>query len=431
MDKEIYTKEELKELFKDPRRYSLDQRLKVSDEKRFKNSPYNITKKLLILLIAALFEIFFSITRFENRWNRKIVYPKKILVIKLEHIGDVILSTPVYRAIKKYYPNTKLYVATSLSIEDTLKNNPYIDGTVNINPKFSNRSWDKLSLLEKLNVYRKNIISVLKIMIVLKPDITINLRNDYNNVFFNYFSGARIRVGDKLTPYNFLLTDKIDYYGQRHEISRHLELLQKLGIKTKNKGLDIFPGKEEFDFAEKIFKENSIRNKDTIVCMHIGGSGNVKWWPIERFAKISDYLIKKYNAKIILLGKGRDEEYQGNKLKKRFKKNVIKSFNSSVLQKAALIKKSNLLICNDSGPMHIGAAIKTPMIALFGPGAHKYYRPLDKIHTVIYKHLPCSPCAPFVQNDKNDCPENTCMKLISVKEVIKEIDKKLKKYFYL
>ena len=128
------------------------------------------------------------------------------------------------------------------------------------------------------------------------------------------------------------------------------------------------------------------------------------------------------------MGKGDDEEKQANYLKNKFNGDIIKSFDSSVLQKAALIKKLRLLICDDSGPMHIGAAVKTPMIAMFGPGNYRYYKPLDKIHTILYKRLQCSPCAPFVQNEKNDCPENICMKLITVKEVIKEVDNKLNKF---
>ena len=428
MDKEIYTKKEIEEALEDSRRYSLNKRLEEKNKERFEKSFKNLIKWNFVYLTYLLFEILFTIFRFENRFNKNL-NPKrinKILVFKLEHIGDVILSTPVYREIKKVYSKSKLYVVTTPNVEDTLENNPYIDKTFHINPRFTNRLLDKLKINKKIKIDLKNFKMILKIMFSVRPDVTISLRNDYGNIFLNYFSGARIRIGHAITPYNYLLTHSVSYNGDLHEIERNLQLLEQIGIKSNDEPLELFLNNEKINFAEKFFKNNSIKKTDLLVGIHIGGSGNLKWWPIERFTKIVDYSIGKYKAKIIVLGKENYEEERADVLLKGFNGRIIKSFDSSVLEKAAIIKRCNLLICNDSGPMHIGAAMKTPMIAMFGPGNYKFYRPLDKIHTAIYKNLQCSPCAPFVQNEKNDCPENICMKLITVKEVTKEIDRKLK-----
>src|SRR3989344_337298 len=431
MKKEIFTGEEIEEALEDPKRYSLNKRLDIANKNRFKKSFKNLIKWFFVYFIYILFNVLFSILKFENHFDKKTRTPKKFIVFKLEHIGDVILSTPVYREIKKVYPKCKLYVVTTPNIEDTLINNPYIDKIIHINPRFTNRSLNKISFVGKIKIDLKNFLNLVKIIFIIRPDIAISLRNDYQNIFLNYFSGAKIRIGHSITAYNYMLTNPVNYNGDKHEIERNLELLKEIGIKTDDKELNLFPTKKEYKFVKTFFKKNSIKEKDLVVSIHIGGSGNLKWWPIERFVKIAEYLIEKYKAKIIIIGKGNDEEIEGDKLKDRFEENISKSFDSTILQKAALIKKSDLLICNDSGPMHIGAAMKTPMIAMFGPGNYKYYKPLEKIHTVIYKHLKCSPCAPFVQDEKNDCPDNICMKLITMKEVIKEIDNKLNKFINL
>lgn len=426
MNEKFYTKKEIEIALKDPRRYSLDKRIDNRNKKNFEKSLNNIIKWGFVYVIYLLFEIIFTILRFKNRFNKNLDDINKIIVFKLEHIGDVILSTPVYREIKKNYPKSKLYVVTTPNIEDTLENNPNIDQIMHINPGFTNRLLDKFKINERIKIDLENFKTVLKIMLFVRPDIAISLRNDYGNIFLNYFSGARIRIGHLMTPYDYLLTHPVNYNRDLHEVERNLQLLEQINIKNKDKSLELFPNNKKTKFAEKFLDDNLIKKTDILVGIHIGGSGNLKWWPIEKFISITDYLIKKYDAKIVILGKGNDEEKEADALSKKFDRKVIKSFDSSVLEKAAIIDKCRLLICNDSAPMHIGAAMKTPMIAMFGPGNYKYYKPLEKIHTVIYKHLKCSPCAPFVQNEKNDCPENICMKLIKTEEVIKEINRKLK-----
>ena len=101
MKKERITNEELKKAIKDPRRYSLNKRLTEINKKRFEKSFKNYIKWSFVLAIYIISEALFSILRFENRFNRNAKNIKKILVFKLEHIGDLILSTPVYREIKK------------------------------------------------------------------------------------------------------------------------------------------------------------------------------------------------------------------------------------------------------------------------------------------------------------------------------------------
>src|SRR3989344_2179528 len=336
MKKEIFTGEEIEEALEDPKRYSLNKRLDIANKNRFKKSFKNLIKWFFVYFIYILFNVLFSILKFENHFDKKTRTPKKFIVFKLEHIGDVILSTPVYREIKKVYPKCKLYVVTTPNIEDTLINNPYIDKIIHINPRFTNRSLNKISFVGKIKIDLKNFLNLVKIIFIIRPDIAISLRNDYQNIFLNYFSGAKIRIGHSITAYNYMLTNPVNYNGDKHEIERNLELLKEIGIKTDDKELNLFPTKKEYKFVKTFFKKNSIKEKDLVVSIHIGGSGN-----------------------------------------------------------------------------------------------YKYYKPLDKIHTVIYKNLPCSPCAPFVQDEENDCPENVCMKLITMKEVIKEIDNKLNKFINL
>src|SRR3989344_6528611 len=135
MKKERITNEELKKAIKDSRRYSLNKRLTEINKKRFEKSFKNYIKWSFVLVIYVICEAFFSILRFENRFNRDAKNFKKILVFKLEHIGDLVLSTPVYREIKKTYPKSELYVVTTENIEDTLENNPHIDKYYKITPR--------------------------------------------------------------------------------------------------------------------------------------------------------------------------------------------------------------------------------------------------------------------------------------------------------
>jgi len=323
-----------------------------------------------------------------EEFDKKVV--KKILIILLDRIGDVILSTPAIRAVREAFPKAEIHLLVRDYTKDLWVNNP------NIN---------------RLLIFKKDSLSKnYDLAIALHPRITQN--------YLAFRSGAKYRVGYVGWGGGFFLTHKLKDDRStrvRHEVESALEVAGAVGCRTEDKRLDISITDKGERFAEDFFKENNLSSNQTVVAIHPGARQEYIKWNKEGFADVADRLIKYMNAKVILIGSSEEDQLVKDTASLMTQK-PISAVGLRLTQLVSLIKKCSLFIGNSTGPMHIAAALDVPVVAIFGAihplDSYQEWGPWSEKHIVVSKNLNCPSCHP------TDCKTFECMKLITVDDVV-------------
>lgn len=292
-------------------------------------------------------------------------------------------------------------------------NNPDIDSILVYDSKNIQRS-----LRAKISFFRRLKAEQYDLAIVLHNSSACNL--------MAYLSNARYRVGHKKggKAFSFILTHGINIHdpkGTKHEIDRNLDIVRSVGADVLDRKLILKLSDEEKSYAEEIiFKKYKISTSTDrrfcLVGIHPGGSSYDKLWPAEKFAEIANRLIKNFNSCIMLFN-GPDEEKLAEEIDKLMKIPPIRMHNIGLRKMAALIERCSLFICNDSGPMHIAAALNVPTVAIFGSTDHVRWQPSSDKAVIVRRDMECWPCS------AHKCKRNfECTKLLPVDDVWKAIN---------
>ena len=226
-----------------------------------------------------------------------------------------------------------------------------------------------------------------------------------------------------------LITKNINHpQGEVHRAEYFLRLARGYGLRTDSEGCDFFVSDNEKIWADGFLKGAGIILQDPVVILHPAGNWMPKRWPKENFARLADRLIDEFGVKILITGSAKDEELAGQIANLMLHKPIICCGKTSLGQFGALAEKSNLVISNDSGPLHIAVAVKkSGIIGLYGPTSPKITGPYPlsmrgKDIVVVERHLNCKiPCYDMT------CNKYKCMEAISVEEVLKQATPFLKK----
>jgi heptosyltransferase II len=305
---------------------------------------------------------------------------KRILVITLSNMGDIILTTPVVRTLADAFRSARIDVMCGPAGKEVFERDPAI---------FKLIVYDKhlpISEKRRLQLKLKN----------LKYDLVVDIRN----TVFPLLIGPKFRTA---TIRKFPVS--ID-----HRKKRHLHLLKSLGIENVCEESYIYIPKEDEEYVEGLLKEHAISGP--MVVLNPGAKSHLKRWTEEGFAEVADRLTSECGAKVIFVGLEEDRKIVGAITARMKNKAYDFVSRTNVRQLAGLIKRSKLLITNDSAPLHVGCAVGTRVLAIFGPTDHKKYGPTGEFDVVINKKLSCAPCESAV------CARNyECMKLITGDEV--------------
>ena len=331
---------------------------------------------------------------------------RNILLIRLSSLGDIVLTSPAIRAVRDHFPNARISMLVASQSADLLTENPHLDEVL----QFDRHAKDK------------NTAEMIRLVRVLRErqfDLTIDFQRKFRTSLLGYLSGAKCRVGYH-QPNGLLCSVRVpDSSG--HAIVRYFALLHAVGVEARDRTLELFLTESDRTYARGIMEKQSIDRDKLTVGLFPGAGWKLREWMPDRFAAIGDRLVRDFGAQVVVFG-GVHERQLGNYVVDLMTEQAI-SFagNHQIRQLAALIERCNLFLTNDTGPMHIAAALHTPTVALFGPGNHVRFQPLDSIHTTIRHDVPCNPCKQFT----NRCKDNICMKLITVDEVWETICQRL------
>jgi ADP-heptose:LPS heptosyltransferase len=329
----------------------------------------------------------------------------KFLIIRFSSIGDIVLTTPVIRCLRKSYPDAQIHFLTKQSFREILQHNPYLDKVHTLGESFE-------LMLHELKTEEYDYI------IDLHHNLrTLRVKRCLKNVPSFSFNKLNIRK-------YFLTRFKINLLPKKHLVDRYLETLSSLGVRNDGLGLDYFiPGHEV------------VQNEDLptahlhgYIAVVIGAALATKKLPLHKLKE----LCREIGHPLVLLG-GKEDEENGKAIAAV---DEIKVYNAcgkfSLNESADLLRRSKLVITHDTGLMHIAAALKKPVISIWGNtvpafGMAPYYgnSPLQPFDVVEVDHLRCRPCSK-IGYDK--CPKGhfRCMEKIAVKDIVNRVQLRLK-----
>ncbi len=336
---------------------------------------------------------------------------KNILIINLGGIGDILLSTPALKALREFYPDSRIHLLAARQASEFAKGLPYIDEIFVFNFNFG--LIKILRNLKALFMLRKR-----------KIDLAINMRTLVSGKsalkmrFLLAAINAKVKAGRDTAGRGGFFDFKIaeEDRPEQHETTYNIEMMRALGIEVKDKALDFNIEEDSFKKINRILEKEGVTKEDILICMHVGGKPSHRW-PLENLLQSAEKIGKKIDCKFVLAGGKDDLGPQVCAASRAIAPLYIKIINLagklSINELGALIARSNLFIVNDTGPMHIAAALKAPLVAIFGPGYMAQFDPrrISDKAVVLYKKADCSPC------NKAYCDSMKCLKAISPEEV--------------
>jgi len=328
---------------------------------------------------------------------------RRICIFATSGIGNLIMLTPMIRSLRSGIPDARISVAVSPNgAKDVIEGSDLVDEVVVLDSK------------RKLKEIRDD-----------WPDLTIAATHrGFMRAKRAFRTGAMYRLGfrydheDKLDT-GFLFTHAVPLDESKHEVEQGLDLIRSLGLPAIRR-LYMHIEDEDRAAAGKILQDAGVQEGDLLVGIHAGlGPDDPKGrcWPMDRFARLGDILIGDYGAKLFMVGDPADASVANGIDSIMQNKPIILAGKATLRQTAAVIEKCQLFISNDSGPMHIAAAVGTPVIGIFGPTNSVRYRPYGENCFVVKTDLPCSPCH-NPHSPEIKCQSLDCLKAINVDMVM-------------
>ncbi|MDP2940845.1 MAG: lipopolysaccharide heptosyltransferase II [Candidatus Omnitrophota bacterium] len=335
------------------------------------------------------------------------VTAKRILIFNVNWLGDVLFSTAAIRNIRRNFPRGFIACVIPSRCYPVLKGNPHLDEIIIFDERDRHKNiFSKLSFIRQLKLK--------------KFDTVFLLHRSFSRALICRLAGIAERIGYYTRKRAFLLTRKITppKKDSLHRIDYYLNVLDAAGLKAEDRFPEFFISDEDKDFAEEFLKRQKVGKGDFIAALNPGGNWSPKRWPVESWAELADKLIERLRAKVIITGAHNDLKLaEAIKAKMRHQP-IVACGALNLKQLGALIKKTDVYVSADSGPLHIASALGAKkIIALFGPTSVDVTGPYPAKNTVVLqKDVGCKiPCYQV------HCRDNRCMKAITPDEVMERI----------
>lgn len=324
--------------------------------------------------------------------------PRRLLIIKPSSFGDIVHALPVLALLKRQWPQTLIDWLVKEDWAELLAHQQALNEVLLFPKSFSAWRDMRRSLRER------------------RYDMVIDLQGLLRSGIAALLTGARVRVGfaDGREGSCWCYTERIKCSPAAiHAVDRGIDLLHQIGISVD--GSVTFPltvPAAAEHWADALWKKEQIVEGENTVVFHPAARGETKRWPAERFAQVADQLASSMGARIVLVA-AREQIAHVDEVARHLRGRAINLAGaSSLLELAALLKKASLMISNDSGPMHLAAALGTPVIGLFGPTDPRRVGPYGDGHVALRKDVDCSRCS------RRACVRDAaCVRAIGVDEV--------------
>lgn len=333
---------------------------------------------------------------------------KKILVIQTAFLGDVILTTPLMKALRDLYPQSSTSILLIPQTAAVFENNPFVSQIIPYDKKEKEKGVD--SFFRLIGFLGKE-----------QFNFAIIPHRSLRSALLAYLARIPQRIGFHTSPGSFLYTHEVTYKTGLHEIDRILSLLSPLGHNIQGLMPQLFPSQEDLAWADNFLSQSGANKDKKIVGVAPSSVWATKRWLPEGFAYVADRLIAESNCEVLLLGSSQDEKLLLKISSAMKQKPVIPIGRFGLSKSAALISRCSVILSNDSAPAHVGTALGKPIVAIFGPTLPEFgFAPYGENHTIIQKDIYCRPCG---IHGRKFCPEVhfRCMRGISGEEVLQAV----------
>jgi lipopolysaccharide heptosyltransferase II len=340
---------------------------------------------------------------------------KKILLIKLRYIGDTLSILPIVSNLKEKVPDIVLDVMVNKGTEEVLAHQSGIRRVL---------AYDRYKAKKNIISSIKYHINIIKYLRYEKYDLIIDFTHGDRAAFLAFVTGAPVRITyQNASKISHLLMNRVVHADPEgmHIVDFQLESLRLIG-------LDGFDRQPRLRVPDSLQKKTDQRVKDLIsssespiVAIHPGARGRLRQWSPVRYAEIARRLKETYQAHVILLGGPGEGELVEDVASHMGFSPLFKTTGLGLLEVGAWLRRCHLFIGNDSAPGHISASVGCPSITLFGPTFPHMWRPVGPENRILFKNVPCCGCR------QETCirPDNSCMDLIGVQEVWRDVEELL------
>jgi 3-deoxy-D-manno-octulosonic-acid transferase/heptosyltransferase-1 len=346
---------------------------------------------------------------------------RRILIIKPSSIGDVVNALPFLSSLRQRYPDRHIDWLVEEEAADLLLGHPLLDRVI----VSGRRRWGRevRTFFHGLKVLREIAVLITELR-QGRYDLVVDLQGLLKSALMVVCTGAQFRVGlaGAREGSERVLTHVVPLPpGPLHAVDRYLEVARFLGANPLSKAF-VFPSKpEDGAMAQALLTEAGVRPNSVVVALNPQARWRTKLWEEERFARLGEVLAQRYGANILLIGSSSDLPMARRLASQMNPIPFVAAGRTDLKVLIALLKRIDLLVTVDSGPMHLAAALGTPLVTLFGPtdprliGPYGGNLPAGQAGGVVLRTpLPCSPCS------KRRCRievDRLCMRSISVEEV--------------
>ncbi|MEW6721362.1 MAG: lipopolysaccharide heptosyltransferase II [Thermodesulfobacteriota bacterium] len=338
----------------------------------------------------------------------------KLLVLRYRFIGDTILTVPFLRNLRKAYPDARIDMVVAPYSSDVLAGIPYVDEFL---------VYDPPTIHADSTGRHRTLLSKARFVAELRRrryDKAYVLKRSLSSAILAFLSGARERIGFDTEGRGLLLTKRVPYRRDRHEVLNFLEVLRADGVPVVDDHLEAWISEEESAFAEKFLARQGFDGRSRLVAIHPFTANRDRSWHEDNFVAVANALQAGHGVRVLLFGGKGDTDLAAG-IAERIRPAPISVVGASDLRGTmALLSKCSLLVCNDSGIMHLGAAIGVPLVALFGPQTPDLFGPWGKRCRVLTKRFQCCPCRQkfFTECEPSPRGKPMCMEAIAVDEVV-------------
>lgn len=305
--------------------------------------------------------------------------PHNILVIDFGQLGDVVLSLPALRAIRERFPKARITVAVGKPAGEVVKLAGYADSVIDV---------DRVSLRDG-----NKFVSIARIFRLVgqvrkeKFDFVIDLNSLSETNLLGFLSGASQRLfarrpGRSIDPLSNFRPRPKKENKQKHIVDRYFDVLAPLGISQERRTPYLRTNPFDDSFVDGLLKKQKAQSGSLLVGLFPGAGHECRRWPLENFAELADFLMRNDRLKIIVFA-GPEERERIPQMKKMFPSKTIFMDQLNIPQLASAQARLTLLISNDTGPMHIAAAVGTPVVVMLDCAKPHGFTPIGDQHRVI------------------------------------------------
>jgi heptosyltransferase I len=317
--------------------------------------------------------------------------PRKILIVKPSALGDIVHTLPVLRLLRRRFPRAQIFWLVAGAFAGLIEHHPDLDGLIRFDRGGDSPAMAFMSLLRELGE--------------MSFDLTIDLQGLARSAMITYATGAPVRVGfsyaRELAPLAY--THRVGSRGvDRHAIDRYLDVCEELGCGR---------GPVEFPFVINPSQvQQQIPTRDPLAVLLPGTNWATKKWPIGHYAKLCELIGRELSMRVAIAGAKDVIE-----LADRVPGAINLANRTSLPQLVALLERADVVVANDSGPMHIAAALGRPLVTIFGPTNPVRTGPYQRMDTVVRLDIACSPCY------SRKCSHTSCMNWLTPEQVLAQV----------